>query len=1179
MSGFLPDLASWALGGGAGRNEDENGDSEPSPREPTPHLSEEEIRAKRLARIAALSAPQSTEGDGEDDTVTDKMDVDESGEKSVGKMEVDSVVSGSSMDVDDKKLPAAASSDKTLPAVSEVESSAASVAAAAIPAKSPPLTSASSASPSTEHQNEPQQKKKRAKEPPTAAETARKLQRKKEMLLKRTLSIALASSSLASDPSCVVVDIDDPDNTIDVQSIAEILAARLSIPPGSKALNTTPPQKKGLIAYLGHCHKRAGEELKNMRQQKTEKKKSVATNTTELEEILEEIRKQVVSYSASSLMEPDLFELGSDGMAQIARCLVAGASSDPASSITVGVAGPSSSFYSCLCDELFAQDETAFESMIEKVVTSLTESLSKCDTVLDGGGGGEAGTDGGLVIVSALTAMCSHKKAAATLTKVPSFLLPAEGTTLAGERVNPPIPEPPAGASAQQQRFFRMMQAMSQGRSGYLRRSGPALEKDTVLGLVLRLGLPMENQTVSSPFQNAASRTVSDVNKSTDGMRRQLRVYQDACNGLIRALVTAGPDARKQVMQWFIDAMLVNYGADATRPDKTKVSHPQTLLNISVVLLKLCEPFISDEKKAALINPGFVSSPSDHGGVYAMTGDHTVPRLGENPTPPSEPYKPKNSFIPQCFFFAARALHLGIVPSSSYHTNLIRQISHTAWMLRQRNASVQTDPNFNHLLTLQYANEVSLLAPEMLADTLRFFNLSAGFLLRIDDTQLPLMPEHFVDDMCDVMTFVSRMAAKAMQGLDLGNVFKLVVKLLSPKYAHTVRNYNLRAKLGDVLYEVYLPSSDENRSSVPSSVLCDPLAGGQPYLLSDASAQETLAPSLLLLYGEVEHTGYYDKMTHRKKIAALLKFLWESSEHRPAFRRITQNKESFIKFANGIMNETNNLIASVMEKLPEIRRVQLQMANPQEWAALSEEQRETITSRHEENEHAVKSELPLCNKTLQMLGWLNTDPDIRSLFLLEEMCSRLVNMLMHVLTKLVGSRGLELKVDNPESYNFRPKEMLRDLCAVFALFASAPEFQIECAKSGYYNSELVTKSVKTCRKLNLLTGESMEQFASLPERVEDASKNVESDEALTHDAPDEFLDPLMFTFMKDPVLLPTSDTIIDRATITQHLLNDPHDPFNRKDLTIDMVIPATELKERMAKWLNEKRAAKKSASG
>ena len=385
-----------------------------------------------------------------------------------------------------------------------------------------------------------------------------------------------------------------------------------------------------------------------------------------------------------------------------------------------------------------------------------------------------------------------------------------------------------------------------------------------------------------------------------------------------------------------------------------------------------------------------------------------------------------------------------------------------------------------------------------------------------------------------------------------------------------VRNYNLRAMLGDVLYEIFLPTTSGDRRDVPPSVCSDPLAGGRTYLISDETAQETLAPSLLLLYGEVEQTGYYDKMSHRAKIASLIKYLWDSSEHRPAFRRITQNKESFIKFANGMMNETNTLIATVMQKLPEIREAQEQMRNTEEWGRLSEDQQNQISSRLEDSEREVRHALPLCNKTLQMFGYLNTDSDIRSLFLLDELCSRLVTMLLHVLTKLVGSKGLDLKVDNPEQYEFRPKEMLRDLCAIFALFAPTETFQVECAKSGC-DPALLRSAVKTCRRLNLLTGESMEAFESLPDLVEKAGQSVAADEELLADAPDEFLDEILSTYMKDPVILP-SGHYVDRSTITQHLLNDPIDPFNREPMTVDDIKPATELKEKMNKWLAEKRA-------
>jgi ubiquitin conjugation factor E4 B len=47
----------------------------------------------------------------------------------------------------------------------------------------------------------------------------------------------------------------------------------------------------------------------------------------------------------------------------------------------------------------------------------------------------------------------------------------------------------------------------------------------------------------------------------------------------------------------------------------------------------------------------------------------------------------------------------------------------------------------------------------------------------------------------------------------------------------------------------------------------------------------------------------------------------------------------------------------------------------------------------------------------------------------------------------------------------------------------------------------------------------------------------------------------MQEIMNDPVLLPTSNVIVDRVTINKHLLIDSTDPFNRKKLTKEMLIP------------------------
>jgi len=43
--------------------------------------------------------------------------------------------------------------------------------------------------------------------------------------------------------------------------------------------------------------------------------------------------------------------------------------------------------------------------------------------------------------------------------------------------------------------------------------------------------------------------------------------------------------------------------------------------------------------------------------------------------------------------------------------------------------------------------------------------------------------------------------------------------------------------------------------------------------------------------------------------------------------------------------------------------------------------------------------------------------------------------------------------------------------------------------------------------------------------------------------------------MRDPVLLPSSKAIVDRATIKSHLLSVSKDPFNRVPLSIEEVVP------------------------
>ena len=96
-------------------------------------------------------------------------------------------------------------------------------------------------------------------------------------------------------------------------------------------------------------------------------------------------------------------------------------------------------------------------------------------------------------------------------------------------------------------------------------------------------------------------------------------------------------------------------------------------------------------------------------------------------------------------------------------------------------------------------------------------------------------------------------------------------------------------------------------------------------------------------------------------------------------------------------------------------------------------------------------------------------------------------------------------------------------------------------------------------------------LANISTKVMTASTALAQEEELLADCPDEFLCPIMSIIMMDPVLLPSSKQIVDRSTIARHLLSDQSDPFNRAPLTMDMVVPQQELKEKVLKWVEGKK--------
>jgi ubiquitin conjugation factor E4 B len=240
--------------------------------------------------------------------------------------------------------------------------------------------------------------------------------------------------------------------------------------------------------------------------------------------------------------------------------------------------------------------------------------------------------------------------------------------------------------------------------------------------------------------------------------------------------------------------------------------------------------------------------------------------------------------------------------------------------------------------------------------------------------------------------------------------------------------------------------------------------------------------------------------------------------------------------------------------------------------------------RQEKEEHMAsakgkaKSYMQLTNESVAMLKLFTKA--LAGAFTMPEIVQRLADMLDYNLDVMVGARRGQLSVENPGEYGFNPRSLLAEIIDIYLNLQDKESFVFAVARDGRsYKPAIVDEATWLLRRWSLKSPEAISAWTRLGEKFKKAKEADEQAEEDLGVIPDEFLDPLMFDLMKDPVILPTSKVSIDRSTIRSHLLSDPNDPFNRAPLRIEDVIPDTELLARIEAFKAEKKGKKLAASG
>ncbi|KDO32979.1 hypothetical protein SPRG_02670 [Saprolegnia parasitica CBS 223.65] len=130
-------------------------------------------------------------------------------------------------------------------------------------------------------------------------------------------------------------------------------------------------------------------------------------------------------------------------------------------------------------------------------------------------------------------------------------------------------------------------------------------------------------------------------------------------------------------------------------------------------------------------------------------------------------------------------------------------------------------------------------------------------------------------------------------------------------------------------------------------------------------------------------------------------------------------------------------------------------------------------------------------------------------------------------------------------------------------------FLAALAADGRFESVRFRRAAVLLRSDPSLTNMWREKFVEVVDYTETLLQRQAAMETQLGSVPDEYLDPILHTLMLHPVQLP-SGHIVDRSMIERHLLSASVNPFSREPLTMEMLLPCTELQAQIHRFVRQK---------
>ncbi|XP_074648807.1 ubiquitin conjugation factor E4 A-like [Tubulanus polymorphus] len=755
--------------------------------------------------------------------------------------------------------------------------------------------------------------------------------------------------------------------------------------------------------------------------------------------------------------------------------------------------------------------------------------------------------------------------------------------------------------------------------------AGNAYE-NTVLGRVLSLSciISRDKMPPFEFFNQPSSQPAQEHNAVEGRIQERLQLLNDQVYKMVLNLLSMKGEIRDLMLDWIGMCIHSNAG-------RAKLAHNQMpelaifhagqcsdgfFMNLCAVLLRLCQPFCSVNNeipvKLLTINPTYCVTKAENKQDAWAHSIHMQGLSEDTKFIPGEENELKEiqeteihyNFITECFFMTHRCLMLGFHVVYEKYVQLnndLHQAQRVYHSLQEQGTanteagqmvqtrmdkamsvylsmkSVLTEPTLlEHLGSLHVAT-AKLLCHLAVSNDAKSFQEISFPLCSPNRNALICLPEFLIDNILNFMIFLRRFKDEFYEviGTNLNEFMNLVLVFMGSR--EHLKNPHLRGKMAEALEALTPHKESSNRTGFLASYNREQLFLHHEHI-------DALAETLLNVFVGIEVTGesveFEQKFSYRRPMYIVLEYMWEMQRHKNVLKAL--EKEAvlhiediqppvFLRFVNLLINDAIYLLDWALEYLKQMKEKQEEKQRG-DWNQMAPQQRREAEMNFRMLEMQCRYHNVMGNSTVQTLEILTRE--IHSIFTHSVLVDRMVAMLNYFLINLVGPKRRDFKVKDFEELEFKPHELVSNISQIYLNLQTSDGFcRAVCRDERSYSAELFTQVEAVLARIRS-PPVKISAIKTLAAKVQEYAKELKEEDEVLDDAPEEYLDPIMGTLMTDPVLLPASQTIVDRSTIARHLLSDQFDPFNRQPLTLNQVEPQTKLKEEILQWVVDEKAKK-----